>query len=78
MPAASKKSYGPKIEARAKHLLQVILGVVTDGDRASGIKFNADWADTTPPRLTIETTLQDLTRLTNPNLQRKYAGIQAS
>jgi tetratricopeptide (TPR) repeat protein len=68
MPAASKKSYGPTVQARAKHLLQVILGVVADADQASGIKFNADWADATPPRLTIETTLKDLTRLVHPNL----------
>jgi Effector-associated domain 4/NB-ARC domain len=69
MPAASKKSYGPTVQARARHLLQVILGVVADADRASGIKFNADWADTTPPRLTIETTLQNLTRLTHADLK---------
>ena len=68
MPAASKKSYGPTVQVRARHLLQVILGVVADDDRTGGIKFNADWADATPPKLTIETTLQDLTRLTNPNL----------
>jgi tetratricopeptide (TPR) repeat protein len=69
MPAASKKSHGPKVQARAKHLLQVILGVVADEDRTGGIKFNSDWADTTLPRLTLETTLQDLTRLTHTDLK---------
>jgi tetratricopeptide (TPR) repeat protein len=69
MPAASKKSYGPEVvQPRARHLLQVILAAVADVERASGIKFNSDWREIMPPKLTIETTLKDLTRLVHPNL----------
>ncbi|MGI0493907.1 NB-ARC domain-containing protein [Alkalinema pantanalense CENA528] len=69
MPAASKKSYGSIPQARARKLLQAILEGVDREDRGCGLKFNADWAEVCPPRLTIETTLQALTLIANPQLQ---------
>ncbi|OUC12210.1 MAG: hypothetical protein B0A82_23595, partial [Alkalinema sp. CACIAM 70d] len=69
MPAASKKSHGPTVQARARKLLQAILEVVDQNDRGCGLKFNADWAEGSSPRLTIETTLQALTLIADPHLK---------
>jgi tetratricopeptide (TPR) repeat protein len=60
MAGAQKKSYGSTVQARAKALLKAILEVAAEDDRSGGIRFNADWAEQSPVRLTIETTLKDL------------------
>lgn len=64
MPA--KKSYGPKVQERARILLKAILEVAVEGEQLRGLKFNSDWAETQPLRLTIETTLKDLILLSSP------------
>jgi glycerol-3-phosphate cytidylyltransferase-like family protein len=71
MPSLSKRSYGPIVQKRARSLLQVILEVVVDGrELERGVNLGSNWSEDEDqrPRLTIDTTLQSLTRLLEPGL----------